>query len=409
MRIGFITQWYDPEQGSALVPGALARGLSSKGFEIEVLTGFPNFPHGRIFSDYRQRPLSREVRDGITVYRVPLLPDHSERPLRRGACYASFALTSTGLGLPALGRVDAHLVYGSPVMSGVSLALTRRVRSTPLVTYVSDLWPDSVLASGLAPTGRFGASVSKSVSAMANVVYSRSDALIATTASMCDELLARYPSTPRVTLVYNWIDERRFPVAEVDHEWRSRLAPNGEVIAMYAGSLGYAQDPMVWLRVALRQPTIDGLVFAFVGSGPLLNEMQTRVEAAGLRNIHFFGQRSVEESARLIASSDVQLISLRESRLLDVTLPSKVQASMASGKPIIAAAGGETARIIATSGCGQAHPIADEDALHQALREIVEIGSCGRTAVGQAGRDYYSAFMSSAVGLKKMSKLLLEL
>lgn len=409
MRIGFITQWYDPEQGSALVPGALARGLFSRGFGVEVVTGFPNFPHGTIYPGFQQRPLSREVRDGITIHRVPLFPDHSDQPLRRGACYSSFALTSTGLGIPALGRVDAHLVYGSPVTSGLSLALTRRVRSTPLVTYVSDLWPDSVLASGIAPTGWTGAAVSRSVSAVANMVYSRSDVLVATTAHMRDELIARYPSVPGIALVYNWIDEKVFGHSSGNHVRDLLPVPSGTKVAMYAGTLGHAQSPMHWMHVAHVLRARQDLVFVFVGSGPLESTMRLFVREHQLENVHFLGQKTVEESAALIAASDIQLVSLHESPLLDYTLPSKVQACMASAVPIVSIAGGETARVIQESGCGINHRHFSPSLVAESIEVLANMSAEDRRALGGAGRRYYNIHMSEEVGLARLSGALLSL
>jgi colanic acid biosynthesis glycosyl transferase WcaI len=406
MRIGFVTQWYDPEEGSALVPGVLARGLSSQGFDIEVVTGFPNFPRGKIYPGFRQKLYSREVRDGITVHRVPLFPDHSDRPLRRGACYASFALTSTSLGIPALGRLDAHLVYGSPVTSGLSLAFMHRVRSTPFVTYVSDLWPDSVLASGIAPAGRSGTAFLKLVRGASDIVYSRSSALIATTAYMRDELLVRYPRVPEVALVYNWIDETLFG-SEPKLDVRDMLSiPDGTVVAMYAGTMGHAQTPMHWMHVARSLKYRDDLVFVFVGSGPLESQMRSFGREHGLTNVRFLGQRTVAESAALIAASDIQLISLHESPLLHFTLPSKIQASMASAVPIVSIAGGETARVIEESRCGISHTLFDATVVGQSIESLVEMSPEQRKALGRAGRQYYESHMSEKVGLTRLTSAL---
>src|SRR5512134_3610698 len=74
MRILFVTQWFDPEP---MFKGlAFAKALRKRGHEVEVLTGFPNYPEGRIYPGYGQRLLHREEMDGISVLRVPLYPSH---------------------------------------------------------------------------------------------------------------------------------------------------------------------------------------------------------------------------------------------------------------------------------------------------------------------------------------------
>ncbi|MCL1597744.1 MAG: glycosyltransferase WbuB, partial [Actinomycetia bacterium] len=72
MRIVILTQWYPPEPGHK---GAeLARELIRNGHEAVVITGFPNYPGGRIYDGYRVRLLQRETIDGVLVIRLPLYP-----------------------------------------------------------------------------------------------------------------------------------------------------------------------------------------------------------------------------------------------------------------------------------------------------------------------------------------------
>ncbi len=54
MRLGVLSQWYDPEPGGGAVPGVLARGLAGRGHDVRVLTGFPNYPRGQIYPGYRR-------------------------------------------------------------------------------------------------------------------------------------------------------------------------------------------------------------------------------------------------------------------------------------------------------------------------------------------------------------------
>src|SRR5687767_10677407 len=133
MRIGILSQWYDPEPGPASVPGVVARGLRDAGHEVVVLTGFPNYPSGRLADGYRQQLHLVEHLDGIEVHRVPLYPSHDRSGVRRAANYASFALSAAVAALPVLGRVDAVWIYNSPITVGLPAAVLRLVGRMPAV------------------------------------------------------------------------------------------------------------------------------------------------------------------------------------------------------------------------------------------------------------------------------------
>lgn len=80
-RILLWTQWFDPEPTfKGLI---FARELVNRGFDVEVLTGFPNYPGGRLYEGYKLKFLRREVVDGVRITRVPLYPSHDSSSVRR--------------------------------------------------------------------------------------------------------------------------------------------------------------------------------------------------------------------------------------------------------------------------------------------------------------------------------------
>ena len=144
MKVLVVSQYFPPERAT-IVP-AIAQGLADKGHEIRVLTGYPNYPEGKIFPGYRQKWRSKEQHGDVEVLRVPLWPDHSTIPVRRILNYASFALTSsTARGFAK--DVDVIYVYATQMTPALGPWLWKRFRGAPYVLHVQDLWPDSILES----------------------------------------------------------------------------------------------------------------------------------------------------------------------------------------------------------------------------------------------------------------------
>ena len=158
LKIGLLSQWYDPEPGSAAVPGVLARSLAARGHSVQVVTGFPNYPTGRVMAGYRvARRLNEETDGGVAVRRVALYPSHDGSSLKRFVNYTSFAVSATANALPLLRSMDALWVYNSPATIGLPSWLTSAAGGPPHVMHVLDLWPDSIAFSGLAGSRSYSA------------------------------------------------------------------------------------------------------------------------------------------------------------------------------------------------------------------------------------------------------------
>ena len=81
MKILFLTQWFQPEPFFKGLP--FAKALQARGHEVEILTGFPNYPGGKIYPGYQIRLFQREMIDTIPVNRVVLYPNHNQSGFRR--------------------------------------------------------------------------------------------------------------------------------------------------------------------------------------------------------------------------------------------------------------------------------------------------------------------------------------
>ncbi len=136
MKFLFLSLWYAPEP--VFKPHDFARELTKRGHEVTVITGFPNYPVGRIYAGYRLRFWQSETIDGVHVIRIPHLVDRSQLVLRRTLSYLSFALIAILAEIVTTHKPDVIWTYqiGLP---GVVLSILKKA---PLVHEVQDLWPE---------------------------------------------------------------------------------------------------------------------------------------------------------------------------------------------------------------------------------------------------------------------------
>ncbi|NDL57640.1 glycosyltransferase [Phytoactinopolyspora mesophila] len=394
VRLGVVSQVYDPETGSAAVPGAISRALAGHGHDVHVLTGFPNYPTGRIYPGYRIRPYQYEFRAGIHVHRIPLVPSHDSSAVRRAMTYLSFG-ASAALRWRILRSVDAWLVYSTPATVAMPALVAKTLFGRPYVLLIQDLWPDTVVNSGFMHDGRLLNAAVRGLHAFCNIAYRRASSVMVTAPSMADVISERGVPTDKLSLVPNWIDESVFRPVPRNPDLARKLGLDGFVV-MYAGSLGGLQGLDTAIEAVQLLTDVADLRLVFVGTG--VAEDRLRAAADGMPNVHFLGQQPVEQMADLMALSDVQLVSLQDLPMFRATLPSKVQATLAAARPIVGAVAGDAARIITESGAGVVVPPGNPHELAAALRRLYSLSQGDRESMGYAGRQFYEDTLSARVG-----------
>ncbi|GGR92220.1 glycosyltransferase WbuB [Micromonospora fulviviridis] len=402
MRIGLVSQWYPPE--GVFIPGNLAQGLAERGHEVRVLTTFPSYPHGRTYPGWRQRWRHREEQGAVRVRRVPSYPSHDTSAARRVLSFASFAATSTLAGVSTLRGVDVTYVYHPPPTTVAAAALHRIARRTPVVLHVQDLWPESVLHSGMAPTGWAGRAFAGGLTRLMRAAYRVAAAVVVISPTMADLVVRQGADPDRVRVVWNWTDDGLFRPVPASAEARAAIGHRGRCTVMFAGNLGLLQG----IETAIRAAALvrDRIDLVLVGSGA--DEDAARRLAAGLGadNVRFVGRQPADRMADLYAAADWQLVCLRDLPALAGTIPSKLQAALACGAPVIGSVAGDAAALIGSAGVGLVAAPEDPRALAARFAEAAALAPAARAELGARARQVYLDRMSLSVGVDQFEDIL---
>ena len=146
VRVLLMTQWFDPEPTFKGI--VFARELVRQGFEVEVITGFPNYPGGKIYPGYKIRLVQKEQIEGVNVTRVPLYPSHDKSKIGRILNYVSFACSLMIYGLFSK-KADVIYAYHPPLTVGIAASIVGFFRRVPVVNDIQDMWPDTLSSTGM--------------------------------------------------------------------------------------------------------------------------------------------------------------------------------------------------------------------------------------------------------------------
>lgn len=398
-----ISQWYEPETGSAAHPTAIARALAARGHDVQVLTGFPSYPQGRVHSGYRMAPRRHEVRDGVQLLRVPDVPSHDDNALRRAASLTSFAASAT-LQVGWLRHVDVCLVYLTPATVGAAAMALRATAGVPYVLYVQDLWPETVTASGFIGNRRASDAAERGITAFLTRLYRGAEGIAAISPTMARTIAERGPRVPPESIP-NWVDETVFrpappvvdPVLAPDRSW-----------IMYAGGVGEVQALEHAVRAVALLDDRPDIGLAIVGDGVARPGLEGLAARLGVGDrVRFLGPRPMADMPGLMAASVAQLVSLRDLELFRGTIPSKVQASMACASPVLCSVAGDAAALVERVRCGVTVAPEDAQGLAAGMRTLVDLPLAERQEMGARGRAAYESELGSDAGAEHLERMLL--
>lgn len=407
LRVGILSQWYDPEPGGAAIPAALARELASRGHDVSVITGFPNYPIGRVYPGFRMKARLDTESDGIRTRRVALYPSHDGSVRGRLLNYGSFAATATTIGIPALRQVDVLWVYNSPASIAVPMWASRLVLRIPHVLHIMDLWPDSILETSFGRSTAGLTTVQHALNAWCNAMYRHAAAIAYITPGIGDELVRRGVSRAKLHYAPVWADALAAEPAQSAERsaWESE---GDELLLLYAGTLGAAQGLDVVLDTLDLLRNKCRITFLVAGTGTERDSLEAKAQYLGLHNVHFLGQVPREDIGNVMASADLHLVVLKDTPLSRITLPSKIQTTLACGRPFLAIVGGDAAEVARHSGAGIVAEPGNVESIASALLRAAALGKAQLSDMGLEGKRYYEAEFSLAKGVDRIETILQE-
>lgn len=391
MRILIVTPHYYPEQFKIT---EIAESLA-KNFEVEVWTNIPNYPQGDFYPKYHWFKNFKQFINGVTIKRLRIIP-RKKHVLLQALNYISFYTAGMFRTFFTKKHFDLILNYQlSPVYSAFPGLKMGKKCKVPVITYILDLWPDSLKAmKQITEKSR----IFKIVDKHSRRVYLRSDYLFITS-QMFQEFLEKIGvSSNRITYIPNFgeeIFENRF----LQPEFKINV-PQEKFKILFAGNVGKAQDLDSLIVIAQDAKIMkdNSFVFMIVGEGSDKARLEKVIEEHKLQEYFvFYGRFDIKYMPNFYQEADAFYYSLIADEVIQKTMPGKVVSYMAFGKPIIAKSGGESIRVLSEYG---ASVLLDEKEHHYAkIKECMEhyADLCGRLNV-----DYYKKNFSKETILEKI-------
>lgn len=401
MKIVIVGQYYWPDHFTI---NDIAEDLANMGHKVTVLTGLPDYATNHVPDAYKHGRHRHEVRNGVEIYRVPVIARHTGVAYRV-LNYLSFFASSSIYARLHKKRFDCDVILAyqtAPVLMGNAAIVLKKALKKPLLFYCMDIWPDQMKVWGVYEKNI----LFKIMKRYCEYAYGSSD-LLAVSSRPFKEYMIKVNKVKEEKIIYLPNHYNRIKGGSVE-ECKGRKGAD----LIFAGNIGQQQNLECLLRAIKKIRTEIPFMVHIYGEGTSYSSC--RKLAAELEigeHITFYGRVPKEKLDTIYPKMDAFLLTLCSEKQIGFvanTVPSRLQGYMTAGKPIIASIDGGAREIINEVGCGIAVPADDDEALAEALTEFMEhkekYDKCGRRA-----QEYFNKNFERSVVMKRIEGYLKSL
>ncbi len=361
---------------------------------VHVVTSLPWYRTHSIEPGWQGRLVRTEPTAWGSITRVHPFPgaDRSNL-LRRAVGFLGYSVLAGFQTLRVGGwftRCDAVIAMSPPLTLGITGWLAARLRRSPMIFNIQDVFPDAAIETGAITDRR----IIRAATWLERWSYRLADAVTVLSDDLRDNVIAKlHPDDDpaKVVVIPNFVDTAAITPADRLTPYRRELGLGDGPVVLYAGNVGFSQSLDLVLAAARALPEVT---FLINGDGAARRSLEAAAE--GLGNVRFAGYIAPDRLSELLATGDVHVVPLKRG-LGRVSVPSKTYSIMAAGRPVVAAIDPGTAVpvILAQSGGGVAVPPDDAAGFVDALRGVLAAPD-EEVAMGHRGRDWVEREASPA-------------
>jgi glycosyltransferase involved in cell wall biosynthesis len=347
MRILYLSQYFPPEAGATQSRAyEMAHQWVQMNHSVTMISEFPNHPSGIMPQKYNGKLFEKSNLDGIDVIRVWVKASPVKNFLSRMLFYLSYMVNAIIIGLFVLrGRYDLLYATSPPLFVGGAALLLSYLKQIPLVFEVRDLWPESAVALGEL-TNKLSISIATRLEEMC---YRKAIQIVVVTQGVYNKLIQRCIPQDKLFVTPNGANTDLFFYNFSDREKiRKELGLSDKFIVIYAGIHGLAQNLETLLLTARELVDQPKIHFLMIGEGPKKSELMTIASSYILPNLTFLPEKPRELIPMYLSAADISVIPLRNAKVFDTVIPSKIFDAWACRRPVLLTINGEARELVET-------------------------------------------------------------
>lgn len=402
MKAIFPCSYYLPETAASLyITDNIVHACADKGIQVDLYTPSPtrNVPDGSVW-EREERQMDGKLR----IHRFHLYGE-GKNPMLRALRYflGEFIL----LHFCMWKKYDVAFVDSTPPIQGLKMPLIKWLKRKPTIYNVQDIFPDSLVGTGLTHEGSLIWKIGRIVE---KITYRYADKIIVISEDFKKNIMAKGVPEDKIVVVYNWVDQNK--VVDVPREENKLFDAYGlersKFYITYNGNIGLTQNMDMLLDVAKElQEEYEDIHFVLVGNGAYLDEVKRKVADQQLENVHLLPFQPYEDISHVFSLGDASLV-ISKPGVGANSVPSKTWSIMSASRPVLANFDeNELKTIIENNHCGIFTKAGDKDAFKESILTLYNHRELCKE-YGHNGRKFVLDNLTREVGTQKYVDVIKE-
>ncbi|MHA7608227.1 glycosyltransferase family 4 protein [Elizabethkingia meningoseptica] len=397
-RLFYIAQYFTPEP--YLKDITFIKSLKAKGWDPVVITGFPNYPKGKVYDGYENSLLKIEKIDGIKIIRTYTYADHSLNPLKRILNYLCFGIFASYAVL-RYGKKESiyYILQSSPFVVLIVWSIKLFKRKSKALLDIQDVFPENIRISGVIRNKW----IIKFIDFLLNNFYYHFFDIFITVSQSFNKVVQNKGISPsNVLTLYNW------SLVEKDKEIDDAYHYSGSYYnIVYAGNIGVHQGLSLLMDAYKKiEQKLPKVRFHFFGDGTDFEELKKKISEDRLGNIELHGRVSSEEISKYLYAADCLFLHLISDPIYKYIIPSKLQTYIEIGKPVLGGVQGEAAELISSNFLGELFSSENNEEMFDAICKLYNYDEARIKDIKNRSEFLYSQEFSRAAGVNKINNFL---
>ena len=399
MRILQIPGYFFPEKAASIyLEDNRQEAFSKAGFYTVVYTSRPQRGLSEEeYQEYKQKKVEMMYNNHVEVHRFAMYRE-GKNPVLRALRYFLISAIQFWKGIWTK-NIDLIYVASTPPTQGALAALIKIIKQVPFIYNLQDIFPDSLVGTGLARKDGLLWKIGRVVE---NFTYRNADKIIVISQDFKKNIMAKGVPEDKIVVVYNWVDQNA--VVDVPREENVLFDRYGldksKFYITYNGNIGLTQNMDMLLEVAKALEANEDIHFVLVGNGAYLEQVKQIIKDRNLGNVTLLPFQPYEEISHVFSLGDVSLV-ISKPGVGANSVPSKTWSIMSASRPVLANFDeNELKSIVENNNCGIFTKAGDKVAFTDAILKLYNDRELCRE-MGRNGRKFVMENLTKEVGTQK--------